>query len=402
MTKNKDGRPNHWGWGRAGMAGITVAGALVCAALEAAAQPAPNVVAWGTFAPMYDGGFAGAVTAPIWATNVVTAAIGFDHAIAIRADGSVTGWGDDTFGQTDPPPGLGSAVAVSSGSGCSLAVQAGGAVFAWGLSVSQTSLPSGLTEAVTAGAFGAAFSTYGEYFMALGADHTVTLWPAGVHEEPLAGLTNAVAIAGGTWHHLALRSDGTVAVWGEGLDIGANLSVPPGLTNAVAIAAGAYFSMALTAEGTVVAWGDGSQGQTNVPPDLTNAVAIAAGDYHGLALRSDGTVIAWGWDAYGQTNVPAELSNVVSIAAGALASIAILGPAMPPSQVPVTNVAFGAGGFTAAIPTDLGHVYALEYKTSLADTQWTPLPLVAGTGGLTALSDPTASPGQRFYRVRRW
>jgi hypothetical protein len=121
-----------------------------------------------------------------------------------------------------------------------------------------------------------------------------------------------------------------------------------------------------------------------------------------LALRSDGTVVAWGYNDDGETNVPAGLSNVVGIAAGGLASIAIIGPAMPPSQVQVTNVTFGAGGFSAAIPTDLGHVYALEYKTSLADTQWTPLPLVAGTGGLTAPSDPTAAPGQRFYRVRRW
>ena len=55
-----------------------------------------------------------------------------------------------------------------------------------------------------------------------------------------------------------------------------------------------------------------------------------------------------------------------------------------------------------AIPTDLGHVCALEYKPSLTNTQWTPLPLVGGTGGLTALSDPTGAPSQRFYRVRRW
>jgi hypothetical protein len=151
-----------------------------------------------------------------------------------------------------------------------------------------------------------------------------------------------------------------------------------------------------------VAWGDGYSGQTNVPPDLTNAVAIAAGGYHGLALRSDGTVAAWGDDSYGETDIPAGLSNVVGIAAGGLASIAIIGPAMPPSQVQVTNVTFGAGGFSAAIPTDLDHVYALEYKTSLTNTQWTPLPLVAGTGGRAALSDPTAAPGQRFYRVRRW
>jgi len=31
----------------------------------------------------------------------------------------------------------------------------------------------------------------------------------------------------------------------------------------------------------------------------------------------------------------------------------------------------------------------------------TPLPLVAGTGGVHALTNPTAAGAQRFYRVRR-
>jgi len=54
------------------------------------------------------------------------------------------------------------------------------------------------------------------------------------------------------------------------------------------------------------------------------------------------------------------------------------------------------------LPTQYGRVYALEYKNSLTDSQWTALPLVAGNGGLRTLSDPTATGQQRFYRVRRW
>jgi len=37
-----------------------------------------------------------------------------------------------------------------------------------------------------------------------------------------------------------------------------------------------------------------------------------------------------------------------------------------------------------------------------AHAAWTPLPLVAGTGGVHALTDPIATGAQRYYRVRQW
>jgi hypothetical protein len=82
--------------------------------------------------------------------------------------------------------------------------------------------------------------------------------------------------------------------------------------------------------------------------------------------------------------------------------MAVVGAALPPSQVALTNFSFGAGGFTVQVPTDRGRVYELEYKNSLKDTQWQLLPLAAGTGGLVQLTDPSPSAAQRFYRVRRW
>ena len=72
------------------------------------------------------------------------------------------------------------------------------------------------------------------------------------------------------------------------------LNVPAGLTNVVAIAGGGYHSLALKYDGTVVAWGDNSAGQTNVPAGLSNVVAVAAGGFHSLALKNDGSVVAWG------------------------------------------------------------------------------------------------------------
>ncbi len=68
-------------------------------------------------------------------------------------------------------------------------------------------------------------------------------------------------------------------------------NVPSGLTNAVAIAGGAVHSLALKSDGTVVAWGDNNFGQTNVPTDLTNVVAIAAG--YIIVWRSRATARWW-------------------------------------------------------------------------------------------------------------
>jgi alpha-tubulin suppressor-like RCC1 family protein len=135
-----------------------------------------------------------------------------------------------------------------------------------------------------------------------------------------------VAVAGGTWHSLALCSDGTVAAWGRntfgGLGNGntMNTNVPERvITNTgalsnkavVAIEAGYFHSLALCSDGTLAAWGQNNDGQLgngqtanmNVPVPVTTAtgalsnksvVAIAAGGAHNLALCSDGTVAAWG------------------------------------------------------------------------------------------------------------
>jgi len=150
------------------------------------------------------------------------------------------------------------------------------------------------------------------------------------------GLSNVVAIAGGFFHSLALKSNGTVVAWGAGAtnsgglpDLGQAI-IPVGLSNVVAIAAGELYSLALKSDGTVAAWGNNGFGQTNIPAGLSNVVAIAGGYSHSLALKLDGTVVAWGAGTdntgnphLGQSIVPLGLSNVVAIAAGGLHSLAL-------------------------------------------------------------------------------
>jgi hypothetical protein len=44
--------------------------------------------------------------------------------------------------------------------------------------------------------------------------------------------------------------------------------------------------------------------------------------------------------------------------------------------------------------------YTLQFKNSLGDTTWTPIPpAVPGTGSVILLLDPSATAPMRFYRV---
>jgi alpha-tubulin suppressor-like RCC1 family protein len=100
-------------------------------------------------------------------------------------------------------------------------------------------------------------------------------------------------------------------------------NVPPDLTNAVAIAAGSGHTLALTAEGRVVAWGDNTYGQISVPHGLSNIVAISAFSSNSLALTAMGDLVTWGTD-YCQTNpLPTEITNVVGIAGGSSGGFAL-------------------------------------------------------------------------------
>jgi alpha-tubulin suppressor-like RCC1 family protein len=176
-------------------------------------------------------------------------------------------------------------------------------------------------------------------------------------------LTGVVAIAGGLYHSVALKSDGTVWTWGynyygqlgNGNTTDQHTPVQVGtsgswLTGVVAIAASPYHSLAVKGDGTVWAWGynyygqlgDGTSGNQRTLPVqvgttgnwLTGVVAVAAGTDHSLALKSDTTLVAWGYNNNGQlgdgTNTQrltpvavSNLSGISKIAAGNEYSLAL-------------------------------------------------------------------------------
>jgi hypothetical protein len=328
-------------------------------------------------------------------------AAGAWHSLALKPDGTVSGWGYNFDGECNPPEGLADAIGIAAGGYHSLALRANQHVVAWGAnSYGESSVPVTISNAV-----GIAAGTW--HSLALLANGRVVGWgdnSAGQLSLP-AGLSNVVAIAAGGNHNLALLANGKVIAWGENTDsqgafIGQSV-VPANLSNVIAIAAGDYHSLAVRADGTVVGWGDNSDGQAQPPAGLTGVSVVAAGGAHSLALRNDGTVAAWGRNWDGQCSLPPGLAYAVAIAAGEAHSLVLLGDSTGPLPLLINPVRQGSQ-FSVQVQTIAGKNYSLEYKNAVTDANWTGLPPSRGNGALQFLVDPTATPAARIYRVRVW
>lgn len=69
--------------------------------------------------------------------------------MALKSDGTIVGWGDNSSGQTAQPDNVSNVVAICAGFGHSVALQADGNVAVWGGdSWGQTNIPSGLSNVV--------------------------------------------------------------------------------------------------------------------------------------------------------------------------------------------------------------------------------------------------------------
>ena len=193
---------------------------------------------------------------------------------------------------------------------------------------------------------------------------------SGGQTEVPTNLDNAVAIAGGDYHSVAIRDDGTLVAWG--FDDEGQIDVPTNSLPFVSVAAGAEHNLAIAEDGSVVAWGANDSGQTDVPSTVSSVLSVAAGESDSVALLASGTVVAWGDDTYGQTSIPGILIPtyyvdtwwggywvfnpnwipVESIAAGRNHNLALLTNG--------TVVGWGDNGFgQASPPSNLSNVVAI-------------------------------------------
>lgn len=253
--------------------------------------------------------------------------------IVLKADGTVWGWGQNGVGQrgtgstntamyTTPVQATGvSNIVFVAGISHNLALKNDGTLWTWGYNLNGEIGRGSTTNNPT---------------------------PAAI-----SNFSNVVAVAVGWNHSLAVKSDGTVWDWGlnDQGQLGDNTTTTRTspvqvkgvggtgfLSNVVAVAGGAKFSAALKSDGTVWMWGRNTYGELGINSAAANSktpvqvlgaagvgylsdvVAIDAGERHTVSLRSDGSMWAWGRQDNGR------LGNNSSSASSVIVPTQILGP----------------------------------------------------------------------------
>lgn len=338
-------------------------------------------------------------------SNVLAVSTSEGFSLALKADHTVFGWGDNQYGQAigkTTPEALRNSgpvlidgqllknvTCVAAGNGFGVACKEDGTVVTWGrpqrgAAISsvpaleqQRKIETPVIDPVTGNTVGTnvmlipnSSDSRGRLAVKRTPDGVVSLR---ADENEATPLTNVVAVAARGFYTIALKGDGTVVSWG--IEPWVQIHLPSGLSNVVSIACGggaAERGMALKKDGTVVVWKSGSPHLEDVPREATNVVEIAAGLAHSLALRRDGTVFGWGVNVDGQaTGVPTiaapdspgfssgqvtlngeVLHDVVAIAAHDRYSLALKkdgtvvgwGRGCPPIPAGLTNVAAISAG----------------------------------------------------------
>jgi alpha-tubulin suppressor-like RCC1 family protein len=179
--------------------------------------------------------------------------------------------------------------------------------------------------------------------------------------QTISAGTNWKLVGGGFYHTAAIKTDGTLWTWGRnsfgqlGDNTAVNNSSPvqtiAGGTNWKQVSGGGFHTAAIKTDGTLWLWGRNDNGQLgdntiagkSSPVQTiaggTNWKLVGGGWYHTAAIKTDGTLWTWGRNTYGQLgdNTVANKSSPVQTIAGG------------------TNwkqVSCGANHTTAAIKTD--------------------------------------------------
>ncbi len=272
--------------------------------------------------------------------GVATIAVGDHHTCAVRTDGTVWCWGDGSKGQLgdgttgDPTShrrttpvrvlrgssALRGATKVAAGGYHSCAVRTDGGVVCWG------------------------DDTYGQLGDGQAGSSASRTTAVRVRRGS-GYLTGVKRITAGEYHTCAIQSDSHVLCWGQGSEgqlgdgrsgVGhlrtSAIRVRQGngyLTGVDAIAAGGGHTCAATSDGSAWCWGAGSVGQLGDEGSgsghlrtsaarvrhgsgfLTRVSGIAAGPFHSCARRIDGTSWCWGWEKYGALGDATGAANII-------------------------------------------------------------------------------------------
>ena len=236
---------------------------------------------------------------------------GYFQTIAIKSDGTLWTWGQNSYGQLgdgtiidrNTPKQIGISInwqSVYAGYGHTIGIKTDGTLWAWGLNSS--------------GQLG---------------DGTIINKSIPVQ---IGNDSNWQSISCGYNHTVAIKNDGTIWAWGKnqfgqlgiGSKINKNTPTQIGIDeNWKMISAGDFHTLAIKTDGTLWAWGFNDNGQLGdntlidklSPINIDNStdwlLVSGGGDFFTVAIKTNGTLWAWGWNFYGQLGDGTNLDKIV-------------------------------------------------------------------------------------------
>jgi alpha-tubulin suppressor-like RCC1 family protein len=234
----------------------------------------------------------------------IAVSAGYDFTIALRSDGTLWAWGDNTYGQLGVNPAVvsdrnypdqiaGTWAAISAGQYHCLALKKDGSLWAWGR------------------------NNNGQLGSAPGGDQFTPV--------QIGTTKDWTVISAGNFHNLALKNTGTLYSWGGnnvgqlGRNTGGAASATPqavdGATDWISIKCGIDHSLGLKSSGALWAWGENAYGQLARDDGLFAAqdpaytlvqiagvwTGIYSGAWHNFGTKSDDlTIWAWGTNQNGE------------------------------------------------------------------------------------------------------
>jgi alpha-tubulin suppressor-like RCC1 family protein len=290
-------------------------------------------------------------------TNWKQVASGGTHTAAIKTDGTLWTWGNNSQGQlgintitTKYTPvttflGGNNWKQVDCGLNHTAAIKTDGTLWTWGINNAGMLGVNDTTRRLTPVTTSTGGATWKQ--VAGGNFHTAaikndgTLWTWGNNGSGQLGdntttnrSTPVTTFAGGTnWkqvdcgqlHTAAIKTDGTLWTWGNNSNgrLGDNTittrSIPvttfAGGTNWKQVSCGGYFTSAIKTDGTLWTWGLNTSGQLGVNDtnDRTTPVQVfgsannwkqvSCGLNHTAAIKTDGTLWTWGFNANAELGI---------------------------------------------------------------------------------------------------
>jgi alpha-tubulin suppressor-like RCC1 family protein len=230
--------------------------------------------------------------------------VGQNHIAAIKTDGTLWCWGSNNNGQ------LGDNTITHRSS----PIQ----TIAFGNTWKQVSSCDSSTSAIKTDG---TLWTWGQNFRGELGDNTTVIKSSPV--QTVAGGTNWKQVSAGYWQKAAIKTDGTLWMWGYNFygQLGDNTTtnrsspvqtVTYGTNWKQADASrGWFFTAAIKNDGTLWTWGSNSYGQLgdntiankSSPVQTisfgTNWKQVSCGQSHTAAIKTDGTLWSWGRNSYG-------------------------------------------------------------------------------------------------------